>query len=135
MESNAFAFAVTASGRNSVHGPGGQIELEYFSPVGRHGLQYCLAVAPIDDTFIKECDLAPVFLAAQQTTAGLHQSKCSVRNRQSHECVHTLLLDPLRQRHFDGIVRHREGNFCNQHMGAIFAGQIYTLGEAGQAKY
>lgn len=105
-----------------------------FPPERRQRIENSLAVALRDQAPVKQGDNAAILLGTQKAAAGLDQLQRGVRHGNFHERVAATCLDPLGQRSFDRVVGHSKGNLGDDHVLAIRARQVDTLGKAGQAE-
>ena len=93
-----------------------------------------MAVSPGDDTPIQERNAAAVVLVANQPSRCLHQPQRGFRHGHFEERISALALEHFRYRFVHRIVRRGEGQFGEDDVSAVVAGQVHALGEARKAE-
>ena len=88
------------------------------------------AVAGGEDAVVEDGDAAVVVFGADEAAYGLGELDTGFGHGDFHEGVAAALLYPAAAGFFDGVVGHGEGQFGDDDVGAVAAGQVEAFGEA-----
>ena len=88
------------------------------------------AVAGGEDSVVENGNAAVVMFGADEAAHGLGELDAGFWHGDFHEGVAAALFYPAAAGFFDGVVGHGEGQFCDDDVGAVAAGQVEAFGEA-----